>query len=52
MRDRDDVWVTNSSNGNNHQRKRMTGKLTGLRDVSLGSMTRAAVANPDDRAAA
>src|SRR6516164_8612378 len=26
MRDRDDGWVTNSSNGNNHQRKRMTGK--------------------------
>src|SRR6516164_4546635 len=26
MRDRDDVWVTNSSNGNNLQRKRMTGK--------------------------
>ena len=32
--------------------RRLTGKLTGLRDVSLGSMTRAAVANPDDRAAA
>jgi AcrR family transcriptional regulator len=26
MRDRDDGWVTSSSNGNNHQRKRMTGK--------------------------
>ena len=31
--------------------RRLTGKLTGLRDVSLGSMTRPATAEPGDRAA-
>ncbi len=32
--------------------RRLSAKLTGLRDVSLGSMTRAGVAKPDDRTAA